>query len=131
MRQPRTTECLIESGESLVPSFCNSGREAVYGGGVSPIGWKANFFRSRRLQPFGAISVGLVSSVRPVPLDVPGGTRLNFTFDFQAGFQLFEAARSHSWTIGYKLEHISNAYRSNVNPGVDANLIFVGYSFYR
>jgi len=34
-------------------------------------------------------------------------------------------------TVGYKYQHISNGYRSNINPGVDAQMIFVGFSVFR
>ena len=33
--------------------------------------------------------------------------------------------------FGYRFQHISNAYRSSLNPGMDANVIFVGYSFFK
>ncbi len=112
--------------------YCtNGGREHVYGGGINPIGLKLNFRRTHALQPFAASTAGFVASVRPVPVDIPGGTQFNFTFDFEAGFQAFNSSRSRAWTFGYKLQHISNAYRHSFNPGVDVNLLFVGYSFFR
>lgn len=131
MRQPSFVDCVIQQGGVFIGAFCPVGRESVYGGGISPLGLKANFLRRRRFQPFGAVSVGFIESVRPIPEDVPGGTQFNFTFDFQVGFQHFNVARTRAWTLGYKLEHISNAYRTNVNPGVDANLFFVGYSIFK
>ena len=128
VRQPTYTACVTPPS---TPAYCTNGRETVYGGGINPIGLRLNFRRTHRLQPFGASTAGFVGSVRPVPVDIPGGTQFNFTFDFQAGFQLFDARRSRAWTFGYKLQHISNAYRHSFNPGVDANLFFVGYSFFR
>src|SRR6202167_4139350 len=70
-------------------AFCANGRETVYGGGVNPIGLKLNFRRENRLQPFIASTAGFVASLRPVPVDIPGGTQFNFTFDFQTGVDLF------------------------------------------
>jgi hypothetical protein len=108
-----------------------SGRMAVYGGGVSPLGFKVNFLRQRRLQVFGAATCGLIASVAPVPINRVGGTQFNFKFDFQGGIQRFNSAHDRAWMIGYKLQHISNAARSDVNPGVTFNVIFLGYSFFK
>ena len=109
--------------------YVDSGREAVYGGGVNPIGLKLNFLHQRRFEPFLGSSIGFVISTRPVPLDVPGEDQFNFTFDFQAGFERYNPARSRAWFFGYRYQHISNAYRSSINPGMDGNVFFVGYSF--
>ena len=112
-------------------TYIEGHREYVYGGGINPLGLKMNFFRPHRLQPFVASTAGFVASVDRVPLDFPGGTLFNFTFDFQAGFQRFNSDRTRAWMFGYKLQHISNAYRGRLNPGMDANVIFLGYSFFR
>jgi hypothetical protein len=112
-------------------AFCSNGRETVYGGGVNPIGLKLNFRREHRLQPFIASTAGFVASLRPVPVDIPGGTQFNFTFDFQTGVDLFNSSRDRAWRFGYKYQHISNAYRHNFNPGVDFHFIFLSYSFFK
>jgi hypothetical protein len=110
----------------------SAGHEAVYGGGVSPVGFRFAFLPRRRSQVFIAWTAGFVASVRPIPKDVPGGTQFNYTFDFvQVGFRRFNTNGNRAWMFGYKLQHISNAYRTNVNPGVDENVFFAGYSFYR
>lgn len=105
--------------------------EAVYGGGVNPLGLKFNFLRDRRFQPFVASTAGFIAAVRPIPLDVAKETRFNFTFDFQIGFERYNASRTRAWIFGYKLQHISNANRGDINPGVDLNVLFVGYSFFK
>lgn len=128
LRQPTYTTCTVPPNMEI---YCLNGRESVYGGGISPVGLRLNFRRTRRVQPFGASSGGFVASVRPVPVDIPGGTQFNFTFEFGAGLQVFNTQRSRAWTFGYKFQHISNAYRQPFNPGVDANLFFLGYSFFR
>ena len=92
---------------------------------------KVNFLRSRRFQPFWATSEGFVASVEPIPLNVHNSTLFNFDFDLQVGFQVFNASRSRAWMLGYKFKHISNGYRTSENPGVDLNVLFVGYSFFK
>ena len=128
VRQYTFTECMPTPSTT---AFCANGRETVYGGGVNPIGLKLNFRREHRLQPFIASTAGFVASVRPVPVDVPGGTQFNFTFDFQTGVDWFNSSRNRAWRFGYKYQHISNAYRRDFNPGVDFHFIFVSYSFFK
>ena len=104
--------------------------KSVYGAGLSPIGFKINFNRRRRTQPFVNVSGGFLYFRRPVPADVSGATKFNFTFDFGGGVQIVTRAR-RAIAFGYKFQHISNAGRSVVNPGLDANVIYVGYSFFK
>jgi Lipid A 3-O-deacylase (PagL) len=128
LRQFKYVTCSPSPG---VTTFCTNGRETVYGGGVSPIGLKLNFRREHRLEPFIASTAGFVASVRPIPVDIPGGTQFNFTFDFQTGVDWFTSARNRAWRFGYKYQHISNAYRHNFNPGVDVHVFYLGYSFFK
>ena len=115
----------------LPQGFCQTGRENVYGGGLNPIGLKLNFRRTHRLQIYGASTAGFVVSTRPTPFDIPGGTQFNFQFDVQAGFQLLNSSHTRAWMLGYRYQHISNGYRHSFNPGLDLNMIYVGYSFYK
>jgi hypothetical protein len=126
LRQPKYQVCPPSSG---LNGYCTNGRETVYGGGISPLGLKLNFRREHSFQPFIASTAGFVASVRPVPVDIPGGTQFNFTFDLQAGMDFYNSSRNRVWRLGYKYQHISNAYRHNFNPGVDVHVIWIGYSF--
>ncbi|MGA7922002.1 MAG: acyloxyacyl hydrolase [Candidatus Acidiferrales bacterium] len=117
------------SSSSSLNGYCSNGRETVYGGGISPLGLKLNFRREHQFQPFIASTAGFVASVRPIPVDIPGGTQFNFTFDFQAGMDFYNSSRNRVWRLGYKYQHISNAYRHSFNPGVDVHVIWIGYSF--
>jgi hypothetical protein len=129
MLQPKILGSFINHSGNL--TYVTGSREVVYGGGVNPIGLKLNFLRRQRFQFFGTSTAGFVASVRPIPVDVHGETQFNFDFDIQAGFQLYNSSRKRAWMFGYKYQHISNAYRGQINPGVDLNTIFVGYSFYK
>lgn len=123
--------CQILRNGVVQPGFCAIGYQWIYGGGVSPFGWKFNLRPKRQWQPFGALSGGFVMSERAIPADIPKATRFNFTFNFQVGVEHFNAARTRAWTFSYKLQHISNGFRSTINPGVDLNMIEVGYSFFK
>jgi hypothetical protein len=103
-------------------------RKSVYGWGLAPIGLKFNFRRNRRVQPFGQATGGFLYFNEQVP--VAGAARFNFTFDFSGGVQIVNSNR-RAFTIGYKYQHISNAYRSPINPGVDVQMIFAGFSIFK
>jgi hypothetical protein len=103
-------------------------RKRVYGWGISPIGLKFNFRRNKRVQPFGASSGGFLYFNEKVP--VSGAARFNFTFDFQGGVQIIKS-NQRSFMIGYKYNHISNGYHAPINPGVDVQMFFFGFSIFR
>jgi Lipid A 3-O-deacylase (PagL) len=134
MRRTRVTlEYTVDAVPAAIllqPPNRGGSRSAVYGFGVSPIGWKLSFRPHARLQPFLSTSGGFVYSFEPIPINIPGATQFNFTFHFGAGLQYFSSPH-RSLSAGYRLDHISNANRTNVNPGVDANVIFVGFSFWK
>ena len=127
MLQPKILGSMSTPGGRV---YITGSREVVYGGGVNPLGFKINLFR-RSFQPFVASTAGFVASLRPIPVDIHGEEQFNFTFDFQAGFQLYNSSRKRAWMFGYKYQHISNADRGEINPGVDLNTVFLGYSFFK
>jgi Lipid A 3-O-deacylase (PagL) len=125
----RTVTDVIYQGQRPVSYTFTSQHQVVYGGGINPVSLKFNFVRQSRVQPFFTSTAGFVTSVKPVPVPVTGEEQFNFDFDFGGGVQVFDSSRTRAWMVGYKYKHISNAYRGEINPGVDLNVIFVGYSF--
>lgn len=103
-------------------------RRSVYGWGAAPIGLKFNFRRHRRVQPFGHATGGFLYFNEQVP--VTGAARFNFTFDFSGGVQIVKP-NHRAFTIGYKYQHISNGYRAPINPGVDLQMIYAGFSIFK
>ena len=103
-------------------------RKSVYAAGLSPIGLKFNFRRQHRVQPFASGTGGFLYFREDVPVD--GATRFNFTFDFSGGVQIVNSSR-RAFTIGYKYQHISNGDRSPINPGVDVQMIYAGFSVFK
>ncbi|MDQ3908047.1 MAG: acyloxyacyl hydrolase [Acidobacteriota bacterium] len=102
--------------------------ETIYGAGVSPIGLKFNFRRQHRVQPFASTTGGLLVFSKQVPR--AGSSEFNFTFDFGGGVQIFTRSR-RAVTLGYKFQHISNGGTASFNPGLDANVIYAGFSIFR
>ena len=103
-------------------------RKSVYGWGLAPLGLKFNLRRNRRVQPFAGATGGFLYFNEDVP--VAGAARFNFTFDFDGGVQIVNSDR-RAFTIGYKYHHISNGFRSSINPGVDLQMVFAGFSIFK
>jgi len=103
-------------------------RESRFGAGLSPIGTQINFRPRSRMQPFAEGNVGFLYFTRPTPYT--NATNFNFTFSLGGGIQTF-TIHNRAVTFGYKYHHLSNAFMVDVNPGVDSNVFYVGYSLFR
>jgi len=103
-------------------------RQRVYGNGLSPEGFQADFFPRSRVQPFLSNNAGLIYFASRVL--TPEGSRLMYTVDFGAGVNIFRKQRQ-ALTIGYRYQHLGSANSSAVNPGTDANTFYVGVSRFR
>jgi hypothetical protein len=103
-------------------------RESRFGAGLSPVGAQMNLRPRQRIQPFMEGNLGFLYFTRPTPYT--NTTNFNFTFSMGAGIQTFTSPR-RSVTFGYKYHHLSNANMTTMNPGLDSNVFYVGYSFFR
>jgi opacity protein-like surface antigen len=121
---------------SLVPFALVRGDEAtlqlrpdrtVYGGGAEPIGLQLNFRNHHRVQPYLNLTGGFLYFTEQVP--VTDSSQYNFTFSGGAGLEIFSGR--HSFILGYRYHHISNGYTATYNPGIDSQIISLGFSFRR
>lgn len=102
------------------------GRRWTYVGAMSPAGLKINLFPHRRLQPVLMANGGFAASARDIPMfDTSAG---NFTFSFGAGFDLFRRL-GHVVRAEYRIQHFSNGYVGTNDPGIDSQMIYVGYAW--
>jgi len=99
----------------------------IYGAGANPIGLQANF-GAKRIQPFANGSVGFLYFKQQVP--IVGSSQFNYTISVGFGVQVFPRA-SRSFTVGWKYDHLSNAYQAHLNPGIDSGVFYVGFSVFR
>jgi len=60
-----------------------------------------------------------------IPTPSANSTRLNFTGE--AGLGLRFLIPDGRVAVGYRLHHLSNAGRGEVNPGVDSHLLVLGF----
>ena len=102
--------------------------EWTYGFDLDPIGLKLNFRAHRRLQPFIDTTGGFIVTTRDIPIDQ--ASSFNYEFGFGGGFDYFLATH-RSVRFSYAFRHISNNGLSVNNPGIDAGVIEIGYSFGR
>jgi len=116
---------LANVGMLVTPVY---GSEWTYGFGIDPIGLKLNFRARQRLQPFIDATAGFIVTTRDIPVDK--ASNFNYEFGFGGGFDYFLSAR-RSLRFGYAFRHISNNGLGNYNPGIDAGVIEIGYSFGR
>ncbi len=118
---------LFQPGQYL-PQFVPA--HAVYGVGVTPLGFTADFGRHHNAYPFVQIDGGIIVSTEPIPINVPDATALNFLVAMGGGFRIKTGERREI-TLGYKFLHISNGFTTPVNPGVDNNVFYAGFAFLR
>ncbi len=102
------------------------GRRWTYVGGLSPAGLEAKFLPHSKIQPVLTLMTGFAVSPRDIP--VFNSSAFNFTFSFGAGFDFFRR-QNRAMRFEYRLQHLSNAYIGTINPGIDSQMIHVGYSW--
>jgi hypothetical protein len=100
----------------------------TYAGGLNPLGFKFNFRPQRRIQPVFTAIGGFLRSTRDIPVD--GTSDFNFDFEFGVGIEAWLKNR-RSVRVSWAFHHISNAYLSSFNPGIDQGLIQISYAFGR
>jgi hypothetical protein len=103
-------------------------RTRIYGGGVSPVGFRASFYPESRVQPFLSTNGGVVYFTERVLS--PEGSQFMYTIDYGCGLTFFRKQRQ-SVSIGYRYQHLSNANISLHNPGTDTNVFYVQASRFR
>jgi opacity protein-like surface antigen len=104
------------------------GRRWTYVEGLSPLGTRFNFLPRRRWQPTATILTGFLLSAKKIPIETGGS--FNFMFQLGAGVEYFRTP-TQSIRLEYQLQHFSNAYTADANPGVDNGLFKVTYTFGR
>lgn len=109
------------------PNVATTIRETTYGFAIMPAGFRFLFMPKKRLKPFIAAHAGFIFFKKPVPL--PVSTNYDFVGDFGGGLQ-YQIKRDRAVSFGYRYYHISNINIGEMNPGYNANVFYVGYSFF-
>lgn len=102
-------------------------KETRYAFGASPFGLQFNFRPKKKVQPFLGLSLAALVFNKTTPNGL--GKKLNFGSEGGAGIE-YRLSNKKALTFGYKFYHISNASRGEINPGYDAQMFYMGYTFW-
>lgn len=91
--------------------------------GAYPVGLQITFRPHRRLRPFLAGHTGVLYFFESVPDE--RGKQLNFAAGIGGGVEVSIASQTFL-TLAYRYHHLSNGFRGSINPGLDANVLYLG-----
>lgn len=93
------------------------------GAGGYPVGLRVEWRWAPWLRPFLDGQTGMLYFRDRIPDG--RGRRLHFAAALGGGLHL-RLASTLLLTVGYRYHHLSNGFRGSINPGLDANLLYVG-----
>ena len=96
----------------------------VWGVALAPLGLEGQVRVLRRLRFYAAGGVGIAQFTRPIP--VVNSRAFNYTAEYGGGM-LWEYRCGRWLQAGFKFHHLSNLHTAPENPGLDANLLYVGW----
>ena len=126
-------DCVVDHPEwadqGTVPAIeyfeaCAERSASAYGVGVTPLGIWGRFARANGTAFVTDLSVGAVMFDKTMPY--PTATRLNYNITLGTAIEI-PLANRRFMSIGYHLQHLSNAGQGDFNPGVAAHAIQVGW----
>lgn len=96
----------------------------AYGVGVAPLGVQLELFREHPVR----VVVGMAGGLLWFDRDVPRlrNRKMNFTAELSTSLR-YRITDGWEMTAGYKFHHLSNAGTGTFNPGLDANVFYLGW----
>src|SRR5690606_22989019 len=113
--------------EEETPDTAPTIRENTYGFSFQPAKFRFTFMPKRRLKPYVEAGAGFLFTSKPIP--VPESPRYNFIGDFGGGL-MYHIKPRQAVRFGYRYFHVSNMNIGEINPGYNANVFYVGYSWF-
>jgi hypothetical protein len=111
-------------GIEATPIFAQVEPSPAYGVGVSPLFWRWNFEPRGPWETFAELSMGGLWTNEPVP---EGTSAANFTAHAGIGTRVRTSARA-AFAIAFRFQHLSNGNSRDINPGVNAPMLWMGLS---
>jgi hypothetical protein len=113
---------------TATPNVAPTKRENTFGVGIEPINFRFIFLAKNRLKPYAQVGAGVLFTNKAVP--VPRSKPFNLTGEFGGGLMCM-LSKKRAVNFGYKYFHISNGNIGGKinNPGFNANVFYVNYSF--
>jgi hypothetical protein len=117
--------------DAETPTESKTIRKTAYGAGFQPANFRFLFRARKRVKPYAQVGAGMIFFNQRMP--VPEATAYNFTGDFGGGLYIVTDRENpeKAISISYRYFHISNFNTTDFNPGYNANVISIGYSFSR
>jgi hypothetical protein len=113
--------------EKETPDTTPTVRETTYGFGFQPAKFRFTFMPKRRLKPYLEAGAGFLFTAKPIP--VPQSPSYNFIGDFGGGL-MYSIKPRQVVRFGYRYFHVSNMNIGEINPGYNASIFYVGYSWF-
>jgi lipid A 3-O-deacylase len=126
-RGPGALRGQFEWALEAVPIYGQFAPTDTYGFGFSPLVWRWNFEPRGRVAPYFELAGGGLWTTEPVPVRT---TTANFTAHAAYGVRYFMRPQQ-ALVVSYRFHHISNGNRLERNPGVNAHVFQVGFSYFR
>lgn len=102
-------------------------QKQLYGAGAKPVAFQFAFVPEKRVHPFIDLKGGfLYFNHNALAVN---GAQFNFTMEGRAGVEYRSRKHGHTASLAYGIEHMSNAGTAKVNPGVDFQMIVLGFNF--
>ena len=107
-----------------LPPFTDT--QYVYGAGANPVGIEALLRPILNVRPLFAIHGGFLYFHHNIPS--VAAAQFNFVGDGRIGGQV-RLRNGHTISVMYVFHHLSNWFEARDNPGVDSQMIYLGYAF--
>jgi hypothetical protein len=108
-----------------MPVFAQFSPSSIYGVGFAPLVWRWNFVPQPRWSAFAELSMGGMWSTEAIPEETG---RANFTAHWGGGVRL-RPRGPHAVLVAYRFQHFSNGNQLGSNPGVNAHVVLLGWSY--
>lgn len=108
-----------------MPVFWQFSPSSIYGVGFAPVVWRWNFVPQPRWSAYAELAMGGMWSTRAIP---EGTSRGNFTAHWGGGLRLRHRG-PHAVIVAYRFQHFSNGNQLGSNPGVNAHVVMLGWSY--
>jgi hypothetical protein len=120
--RPNSRTCWFNEAGQYVCRIDRSNRLAA-GAGGSPLGMRVYLNDGGRWRAHATGALGAIMFSNHMP--IRESALLNFTIEYGGGIEFGTGAGRHL-TLGFKLNHFSNAGMGTFNPGLDANVVYLG-----
>ncbi|HEY0048779.1 MAG TPA: acyloxyacyl hydrolase [Pyrinomonadaceae bacterium] len=116
---------------AATPNVYRTRRETSYAFGFTPANFRFTFFPGSRIKPYVQGGAGVLFFNKPIP--IPESRRMQFMGDLGGGFIVHLKNPKQFLSFGYRYFHISNGNIGGKrwNPGYNANIFYIGFSFFK